>query len=136
MYHPISLSRPFSGNRQQHSSPAESGFTSDGGKNVVYATNRTTKPDGVPRVREWSKVERHVCERVLRGTMSQTTTRDPKHTCTKISTTEKVLSRRRYLRPDEILPFAHVYIQYACRQARKFVIANLYNWHGSATLAI
>ncbi|XP_070167036.1 LOW QUALITY PROTEIN: dentin sialophosphoprotein-like [Polyergus mexicanus] len=40
---------PFSGNRQHHSSLAESGFTSDGGKNVAYATNRTTKPDGVPR---------------------------------------------------------------------------------------
>lgn len=93
VYHPNSLSRPFSGNRQQHSSPAKPGFTSDGGKDVVYATNRTTKtPDGVPRVRERPKVERHVRERVLRGTMSQTTTRDPKHTCTEISTTGKVLS--------------------------------------------
>lgn len=49
VYHPISLSGPFSGNRQQHSSPVESGFTSD----VVYAT----KPDGMARVREWPKVE-------------------------------------------------------------------------------
>jgi hypothetical protein len=75
------------------------------------ATNRTTKPNGVPRVREWPKVERHVLTRDLRGTMPQTTTWDPKRTCTEFLRREKCCLVVDISPPDEIFPVARVYIR-------------------------